>query len=157
MKYRTRIYYTEEQKALMWDLWQEGESLSSIARLFDRNHSSVEGILKETGGIRPRPRRRSRLALTLSEREEISRGVAAGSDTGPTGPIKRPGSGRAARRSVNWYRTGNSRTAWHGSSRSCGPPSRLPGGSSASLPMRRTLRCRTRPSIEASLSRPAAP
>ena len=53
MKYRTRIYYTEEQKALMWDLWQEGESLSSIARLFDRNHSSVEGILKETGGIRP--------------------------------------------------------------------------------------------------------
>ena len=56
MKYRTRIYYTEEQKALMWDLWQEGESLSSIARLFDRNHSSVEGILKETGGIRPRGR-----------------------------------------------------------------------------------------------------
>ena len=78
MKYRTRIYYTEEQKALMWDRWQEGESLSSIARLFDRHHSSVEGILKQTGGIWPQPRRRSRLALTLSEREEISRGVVAG-------------------------------------------------------------------------------
>ena len=78
MKYRTRIYYTEEQKALMWDRWQEGESLSSIARLFDRNHSSLEGILKQTGGLRPQPRRRSRLALTLSEREEISRGVVAG-------------------------------------------------------------------------------
>ena len=78
MKYRTRIYYTEEQKTLMWDRWQEGESLSSIARLFDRNHSSIEGILKQTGGIRPRPRRRSRLALTFSQREEISRGVVAG-------------------------------------------------------------------------------
>ncbi len=78
MKYRTRIYYTEEQKTLMWDRWQEGESLTSIARLFDRHHSSVGGILKETGGIRPQPRRRSRRALTLSEREEISRGVVAG-------------------------------------------------------------------------------
>ena len=78
MKYRTRIYYTEEQKTLMWDRWQKGESLRSIARLFERNHSSIEGILKQTGGIRPRPRRRSRLALTLSEREEISRGVVAG-------------------------------------------------------------------------------
>ncbi len=78
MKYRTRIYYTEEQKALMWDRWQKGESLSSIARLFDRGHSSIEGILKQTGGIRQRSRRRSRLALTLSEREEISRGVVAG-------------------------------------------------------------------------------
>ncbi len=78
MKYRTRIYYTEEQKTLMWDRWQKGESLSSIARLFDRGHSSIEGILEQTGGIRPQPRRRSRLALTLSEREEISRGVVAG-------------------------------------------------------------------------------
>ena len=78
MKYRKRIYYTEEQKSLMWDRWQKGESLRSIARLFDRGHSSIGGILKETGGIRPQPRRRSRRALTLSEREEISRGVVAG-------------------------------------------------------------------------------
>jgi IS30 family transposase len=78
MKYRPRIYYTEEQKALMWDRWQKGESLHSIARLFDRNHGSVAGILSRTGGIRPAPRWRSRLALTLAEREEISRGVVAG-------------------------------------------------------------------------------
>ena len=78
MKYRKRIYYTEEQKALMWDRWQKGESLRSIAQLFDRQHSSIGGILRQTGGIRPRPRRRSRLALTLSEREEISRGVVGG-------------------------------------------------------------------------------
>jgi len=78
MKQRTRIYYTEAQKALMWDRWQKGESLAEIARLFDRGHSSVSGILAETGGIRPPPRRRSRLALILLEREEISRGVVAG-------------------------------------------------------------------------------
>ena len=78
MKYRTRIYYTEEQKALMWDRWQKGDSMHAIARLFDRGHSSVQGILSETGGIRPAPRRRSRLSLTLAEREEISRGVVAG-------------------------------------------------------------------------------
>ncbi len=78
MKQRPRIYYSEEQKALMWDRWQKGESLNSIARLFDRGHSSIQGIFAETGGIRPAPRRRSRLALTLAEREEISRGVVAG-------------------------------------------------------------------------------
>jgi IS30 family transposase len=78
MKYRPRIYYTESQKALMWERWRKGESLQQIAQLFDRNHSSIQRILAETGGIRPAPRSRSRLALTLSEREEISRGVIAG-------------------------------------------------------------------------------
>ena len=73
-----RIYYTEEQKALMWDRWQKGESLNAIARLFDRHHPSIQRILAETGGIRPAPRRRSRLSLTLAEREDISRGVVAG-------------------------------------------------------------------------------
>ena len=78
MKQRPRIYYSESQKALMWDRWQKGDSLQQIAQLFDRNHSSVEGILAETGGIRPASRCRSRLALTLAEREEISRAVVAG-------------------------------------------------------------------------------
>ncbi len=78
MKYPQRIYYTETDKALMWDRWQKGESLNSIARHFGRSHSSIQGILARTGGIRPAPRRRSRLALTLAEREEISRGVVAG-------------------------------------------------------------------------------
>jgi hypothetical protein len=78
MKHRPRIYYTETDKALMWDRWQKGESLSSIARLFDRHHSAVQGVLARTGGIRLAERNRSRLALTLAEREEISRGVVAG-------------------------------------------------------------------------------
>ncbi len=78
MKHRKRIYYTEADKALMWDRWQNGNSLHEIARLFDRSHSSVRGILERTGGIRPPTRRRSSRSLTLSEREEISRGLAAG-------------------------------------------------------------------------------
>ena len=78
MKYPTRIYYTDADKSLMWDRWGKGESLNSIARHFGRSHSSIQGILSRTGGIRPAPRRRSCLALTLSEREEISRGVATG-------------------------------------------------------------------------------
>ena len=60
----------------MWERWQKGDSLHSIACLFDRGHSSVGGIISATGGIRPPARVRSRLALTLIEREEISRGLA---------------------------------------------------------------------------------
>ena len=78
MKQRPRIYYTQAQKSLMWDRWQKGDSLATIARLFDREHSSVERILQESGGIPPPRRRRARLALSFSEREEISRGVATG-------------------------------------------------------------------------------
>jgi len=78
MKQRPRIYYTESQKALMWERWQKGDSLHEIARLFDRHHPSIQGILAETGGIRPAQRCRSRLALTLAEREEISRAMVAG-------------------------------------------------------------------------------
>ena len=78
MKPGLRIYYAEAHKALMWDRWQRGDSLPAIARLFDRGHSSVQQILSDNGGIRPRDRNRSRLALTLSEREEILRGIASG-------------------------------------------------------------------------------
>ena len=76
MMYRTRIRYTPEQKAEMWDRWERGESMTSIGRVFDRPSSSIFGQLSPTGGIRPPPRSRSRLALSLSEREEISRGLA---------------------------------------------------------------------------------
>ncbi len=78
MKYRQRIYYTETDKALMWDRWQKGESLQTIAQLFNRNHSSIAGVLSRTGGIRPPKRIRCEFALSSSEREEISRGIVAG-------------------------------------------------------------------------------
>ena len=75
MKRRHRIYFTEAQKSEIWD---RGESMSSIGRLFDRNSSSIFPLLSRTGGIRPPTRVRSRLALTLAEREEISRGLNIG-------------------------------------------------------------------------------
>ena len=78
MTYRTRIKYTPEQKADIWSRWEKGESLTSIGRLFDRPSSSIFNMLEPTGGIRPPIRKRSRLALTLSDREDISRGIAAG-------------------------------------------------------------------------------
>lgn len=78
MKRRTRIRYTDSQKALMWDRWQQGESLHQISRLFDRHHSSVRGILAESGGIRPAARRRSIRSLSLAEREDVSRALVVG-------------------------------------------------------------------------------
>lgn len=78
MKQRPRIYYSETQKAVMWERWKKGDSLHQIAQLFHRNHSAIQGILVRTGGIRPAQRHRSPLALTLAEREEISRSLATG-------------------------------------------------------------------------------
>ncbi len=76
MKHRTRIYFSAEQRADIWDRWQRGESMSSIGRLFERESSSIYPILQRSGGIRPPTRTRSRLALSLVDREEISRGLA---------------------------------------------------------------------------------
>ena len=72
MKRIPRIVYTDSQKALMWDRWQKGETMHDIASLFDRHHPSIRRILTENGGIQPRQRKRSSLALTLAEREVIS-------------------------------------------------------------------------------------
>jgi DNA-binding CsgD family transcriptional regulator len=77
MKYRRRVFFTDKQKSEIWDRWQRGESMSSIGRGFDRASSSIYPLLARTGGIRPRDRIRSRLALTLTDREEISRGLRA--------------------------------------------------------------------------------
>ena len=68
--------FTTAEKTELWDRWQRGELLKAIGRAFGKPSSSVYFQLAPHGGIRPAPRRRSRLALTLSEREEISRGLA---------------------------------------------------------------------------------
>jgi IS30 family transposase len=78
MKYRTRTYYTDAQKAVMWERWKQGWTLHQIAQLFNRAHTSVQGILAKTGGIRPSRRTRAATALTILEREEISRAMAGG-------------------------------------------------------------------------------
>ena len=78
MKCRTRTFYTDSQKALMWERWRQGWTLHQIGQLFNRAHTSVQGILIRSGGIRPPQRTRSPLASTLADREEISRGVVGG-------------------------------------------------------------------------------
>jgi hypothetical protein len=75
MKYRRRVFFTDKQKSEIWDRWQRGELMRSIGRGFDRSSSSIYPLLARTGGIRRAERVRSRLALTLTEREEISRGL----------------------------------------------------------------------------------
>ena len=77
MKQRYRRGFSTQEKTELWDRWQRGESLRSIGRVFGKPSSSIYFQLAPHGGIRPAPRRRSRLALTLSEREEISRGIVA--------------------------------------------------------------------------------
>ena len=78
MNQRPRRYFTQTEMAEVWDRWEKGESLNAIARDLGRYHSSVQGALARTGGIRPAAKQRSHLALSLAEREEISRGIAIG-------------------------------------------------------------------------------
>ena len=69
--------FTNAQRQELWDRYQRGESLNAIARALGKRSSSIYNHLRPTGGIRPVQRTRSRLALTLAEREEISRGLVA--------------------------------------------------------------------------------
>jgi IS30 family transposase len=73
-----RRYCTAAESAEIWDRWQRGQGLKSIGRVFGKSSGSIFSHLMPFGGIRPRPRRRSGLALTLIEREEISRGLVNG-------------------------------------------------------------------------------
>lgn len=73
-----RRFFTAAESAEIWDRWRRGEGLKSIGRVFGKTSSSIFAHIRPSGGIRPSPRRRSRLALTLAEREEISRGLVHG-------------------------------------------------------------------------------
>ena len=90
MDQRFRRGFTAAEKTELWDRWQRGESLKAIGRAFGKPSSSIYNQVAPHGGIRPAPRRRSRLALTLPEREEISRGIAAHQSARSTGPVAGP-------------------------------------------------------------------
>jgi IS30 family transposase len=77
MARRWRQFSAQERREL-WERWQRGESVREIGRALGREHSVIGRTIRACGGVVPPQRRRSRLALTLPEREEISRGVAAG-------------------------------------------------------------------------------
>ena len=183
MKYRTRTYYTDGQKALMWERWKAGWTLHQIAHLFNRAHTSVRGVLAQTGGIRPPQRRRCAIALTLAEREEISRAVAEGQSmrsiaarlgrapSTVSREIRRNG-GQADYRATaadnaawdralvpsaaNWPRTELWRTSWPTSCGCCGHRNKSPGGSSILTRATRAIACHTRPSTAASSFRRVA-
>ncbi|MCU1240374.1 MAG: integrase catalytic subunit [Candidatus Acidoferrum typicum] len=67
------------QETDVWCRWKAGQSLHMIGRAFGKPHTSIHCLLSHHGGIVPAVRRRSLLALTLAEREDISRGIACGS------------------------------------------------------------------------------
>ncbi len=74
---RSRLSFT--QRSEIWSRWKSGQSLHEIGRAFGKPHTSIRCFLLPRGGIAPAVRRRSRLALTLAEREDISRGTPSGS------------------------------------------------------------------------------
>src|SRR5258708_7046540 len=69
--------FTAAEKTELWDRWKRGESLKAIGRAFGKQSSSIYFVVAPRGGFRPALRRRSRLALTLPEREVISRGITS--------------------------------------------------------------------------------
>ena len=79
MKPGKRFGLSATEKRDIWSRWKAGQSLHEIGRAFGKEHSSIRCLLLPRGGIPPTARRRSRLALTLAEREDISRGIASGS------------------------------------------------------------------------------
>src|SRR5499427_1116028 len=72
-----RFGFSAIEKRDIWSRWKAGQSLHEIGRAFDKPHSCIRCVLLPRGGIPPAARRRSRLALTLAEREDISRGIAS--------------------------------------------------------------------------------
>ena len=75
----SRILFTAKQKDELWERWKNGQSVLAISRALERrNKTGVQRIVALNGGIAPAPRCRAVAALKLEEREEISRGIAAG-------------------------------------------------------------------------------
>ena len=70
--------FTAAECAELWRRYKTGESILAIGRALGRGGSAVHRVLQCTGGIAPPERRRSLRALSLAEREEVSRGIAAG-------------------------------------------------------------------------------
>jgi hypothetical protein len=78
MKRGRRFGFSAEQKLDVWHRWKAGQTLHEIGRAFGKEHSSIRCLVSRHDGIAPAVRRRTLLALTLRERDEVSRGLASG-------------------------------------------------------------------------------
>ena len=173
--------FTEAEIVEVWERRKAGEPTRSIARRLGRNGSSIRRLFEDAGGVRPAPRTRSLRQLSLVEREEISRGVAAGESlrviagrlgraastisreltrngaAGGIGPIERTGrrgSELAGRNPANWQRTELCVWRWKRNSPIGGHHSRSRAGYGTRTLMLRGCTCRTRRSICRCSSRP---
>ena len=128
MKPGKRFGLSAEQKIEVWRRWKAGQTLHQIGRAFGKEHSSIRCLVSRHGGIAPAVRRRALLALTLREREEISRGLASGSSIREIA--------KCLERAVSTGEPGG-RTAWWSSSvssQSSGRPSLAVGLAAQALP-----------------------
>ena len=105
------IGFSVEQQNLLWVMWRRGDSIREMERTLGETLPRIRRFLRQSGGIPPVPRQRRADHLTLVEREEISRGIAAGlSARSIAGRIDRPSStvsreiGRNGGRDVEWCR-----------------------------------------------------
>ena len=173
MKRRPRIYYSDSQKALMWERWKQGWTLHEIDKLFDRAHSSIHRILAETGrsvtpkeyGPQPHCRcsnekrsrepswRGHRFGPSLHDWDEHHRQSAGRSSamvgttaTGPTRQMQLPGTERGAPSAANSLRVAHWSKPWPTSHGCCGRCSRLLAGSSRLILATRATTCHTKPS-----------
>jgi DNA-binding CsgD family transcriptional regulator len=72
------VRFSVEQQNLLWAMWRRGESIREMERTLGETLPRIRRFLRQSGGIPPVPRQRRANHLTLIEREEISRGIAAG-------------------------------------------------------------------------------
>jgi len=77
MSHTHRHSLTAAEREALWERWKRGDSVAAIARALGRTPSGVAHVLARSGGIAPAPRKRRSNALSLAEREVISRGIAA--------------------------------------------------------------------------------
>lgn len=77
MMKRAKRTFTQDEKDLVFRLWKQGTGFSDIGRVLNAAPSTVFTTLRETGGIKPNPRKRNKQHLTLEEREEIRVALSA--------------------------------------------------------------------------------
>lgn len=74
---RPKHTFSIDEKELVFDLWKQGAGYSDIGRVLDSKPGTVFTVLRETGGIKPRPRSSNQKHLTIAERKEIRVGLSA--------------------------------------------------------------------------------